>query len=701
MKRFVLFCLTVLFVLAAQALEIGLTYRIVSKKFPSKSLFVVDSQREANVDVVLWTETNVPSQQWKLISASNGQYALQNVYASMFAASRSKAEGGTLCTNSSRTSSRLVIEVVDEATGLCHIKPSSGALNLCAKTGEDGELLAWAQPDGEDEGQLWVFETVTPKGTFDEALRDELMDDYLSHHLQQKGSAYRTFGNGGWGEAEQLEVLLDAYESTGRERYLTAAKQVYSYFNSKVGSDWTGGASEGYHWYGYDYNDDVMWQIIAVARLGWLTGKSTYTKAARENFDRIYQRAYIPFTGMMRWAEQTGDRYSTNSCIQGSTEVAACYLAMSGCGEEYFEKARDIYAAQRRFLAQSMLTGQIWDNVVWDPETQKVKSKNEWASTYNQGTMLGAACLLYMHYGESEYLSDARKIMSYTKSNLCNSYGIIKVCQDETNGDLCGFKGILMRYVRRFVLDLNQPSYREWMLRNALLAYSNRNADGLTGTGWLKKATAESTTNPFGCSTAASAAVNAVLGNVVKNGFETLQAEAFDYHCGLLVTDEGSSHGTPIIQVANGYWAQYDNVDFGQQTARSISLLASFPSGAASGSIEVYFDKMEGTPAGVIELKDIEASADWLTLAADIAPTTGCHHVFLRFTYATSRSKAYSIDYLQFSTLTIDEQTSVQRPTADGETSYYTLSGIQLPCSPKRGTCVVRRAGKSSLVHFQ
>ena len=704
MKRTFLIAFASLVALAAYALETEQTYRIVSKRFPTKSLFVKDSQRESDIDIVLWTETNVPSQQWRLTTSSNGQYVLQNVYSELFAAPKSKAVGATFSTNTSRTSARLAFEVVDETAGLYRILSNTKTVCLSVSTGEDGELPTWAKPDSMDQGQLWVFETVDAQTTFNTFMRDQMMDDYLKQHLQEKSGNYRTFSNGGWGEAEQLEVLLDAYESTGYERYLTAAKQVYSYFNSKVGSNWTGGAS-GYNWYGYDYNDDVMWQIIAVARLGWLTKKSTYTNAAKANFDRIYQRAYIPFTRMMRWAEQTGDRYSTNSCIQGPTEVAACYLGMSGCGEEYFEKARDIYAAQREYLTQNMASGKVWDNVVWDPTTQTIKDQNEWASTYNQGTMLGAACLLYMHYGDVQYLSDARKIASYTKNNLCNSYGIIKVCQDETNGDLCGFKGILMRYVRRFVLDLKQPTYQEWMICNALLAYCNRNEQGLMGTGWLKKATLQSTTNPFGCSTAASAAVNAVLGNVVKQGFDTLQAEGFDYHCGLIVTDESVSEGTPIVQVANNYWAKYDNVDFGEETARSLTLVASFPKGATTGSIEIYFDKMEGTPAGTIELKDIEASNTWLTMSADISPTIGCHHMFLRFRYSTSDSKAYSIDRFQFSTLSTEQLTNVHQPTvqnswADGDTSYYTLSGIRLSDAPQRGTCIVRQSGKSSLVRF-
>lgn len=51
---------------------------------------------------------------------------------------------------------------------------------------------------------------------------------------------------------------------------------------------------------------------------------------------------------------------------------------------------------------------------------------------------------------------------------MCTADDIISVCQ-VNDGDLCGFKGILMRYARRYVLDLNRPQYQEWLSKNAYL----------------------------------------------------------------------------------------------------------------------------------------------------------------------------------------------------------------------------------------
>lgn len=502
----------------AQAqVEVGKTYRIVSLAAPTMSLITQNSSLESNANIVLWAETDVASQQWTLSGTLPETTTLRNAYSRLAFGLSKTAEGGTA--RQGGTGGRWTLEAVNENENIYKFQQKSNGLYLTAIADEQGKYIDGSVPQmaaaTDDLTQQWKLIEVEPKTTFTAAMREEMMDAYVKKAVESVGSNRQTFGKGGWGEAEQLEVVLDAYETTGRADYLTLAKNIYNYFNANVGTSWNKLVyTDSYHWFGHDFNDDVMWQIMAVARLGLLTGggkNNSYIRAAKKNFDIIYNRAYIPEVGLMRWAESSGDPWGTNSCIAGPTEVAACYLGFAGCGEEYFDKARELYQAQRYALAGNMSTGKVWDSVVWNPETMKVKSKNEWASTYNQGTMLGAASMLYKYYGETQYLSDARKIMSWTKSNLCDSKGIVNVCQGGDNHDLYGFKGILMRYVRRFARDCKQDTYKEWLLKNALHAYCNRSTEGVTPTAWLQKGTAENTTDDFGCSTAASAAVNVIL----------------------------------------------------------------------------------------------------------------------------------------------------------------------------------------------
>ena len=489
--------------------ETGKTYRIESVAADGRSLLTSNSSLDTGVDVVLWRHTNVPSQQWTVVGTSS-QTTIRNVYSTRMLGVASITSGAKARQTGNGSSSRWQLVAVDEEANIYRIRINALYLKADASA-TDGTAPTLASNAQDDVELQWRFVELEPQKEFTAEMREQMMDDYIRKTVERKGANYRTFGGGGWGESEQLEVVLDAYETTGREDYLKLAKDVYSWFNQNVGTSWNRLVyTDNYHWFGHDFNDDVMWQIIATARLGLLSGTSNYIRQAKRNFDIIYDRAYIPFTGLMRWAENTGDRYGTNSCIAGPAEVAACYLGFAGCGEEYFEKARDLYAAQRYVLANNMSTGKVDDSVVWNPETQRVKSRNSWGSTYNQGTMLGAACMLYKYYGDEQYLADAKKIMQWTRSNLCDNHGVVNACQ-VTDGDLAGFKGILMRYVRRLVRDLGETTYEKWLTSNAMHAYCNRSTEGVTPTAWLQKGTDDNTRDDFGLSTAASAAVNVIL----------------------------------------------------------------------------------------------------------------------------------------------------------------------------------------------
>jgi predicted alpha-1,6-mannanase (GH76 family) len=70
-----------------------------------------------------------------------------------------------------------------------------------------------------------------------------------------------------------------------------------------VGTSWNAGTIvAGYDWFGNDFNDDVMWLIIAAIRGYQATGKRMYLDDAKRNFELIYNRAYLGYVGLLRWA---------------------------------------------------------------------------------------------------------------------------------------------------------------------------------------------------------------------------------------------------------------------------------------------------------------------------------------------------------------------------------------------------------------
>lgn len=516
MKRILL---TLLLTLALQAtwatLEIGHTYRIVLDGAPAHSLFVQNSSFSDKAPVVLWTETDVPSQQWQLrVLYSSGMATMANVYTGKYlsVSNGQVVQSTTPCYWTLKQASG-----GDEDTYLLTYLTKSLSVNTMADGASLSTTSAPTALDGGVQSNVWRFVEVEEQRTFTPDMRDRMARGFLDHYLQNKGLAMRTFINGGWGESETMEAVLDMYEQTGDEQYWNTYAYCYRYHQTKVGKNWTGGTlAGGYDWFGYDFNDDVMWHIIGAARAAKLTGKKDYLQDARSNFDAIYQRALLGYVPLMRWAEHTGDRNGTNSCINGPTEVAACYIAIASADESYYEKARTLYSYQRRYLFDST-TGQVYDAVVLDPATAQVVSRNTWASTYNQGTMLGAACLLYQHYGDEQYRQDADRIIHYAMRELCDEHGIVRVCQN-ADGDFQGFKGILMRYAGLYARTFDSQEVNEWLIRNALHAYCNMNSRHYGHSAWLTKAAendhygnVDYGTQAFGASTALSAAFSATL----------------------------------------------------------------------------------------------------------------------------------------------------------------------------------------------
>ncbi|WP_027454484.1 glycoside hydrolase family 76 protein [Xylanibacter brevis] len=458
---------------AMGAIEVGKSYRIAPVADTSKSLMVSNASTSAGAPVVVWTETNVPAQQWTAEDAGDGKMAFRNVYTGMYL----DATSASLTQVANQTGWTLTANA--EQAG-CYTLKQRLSLRLTNPT--EGR-----QPIAGGTGTLWLLEEVQPQTTFDETARQRMLNGYLQQYMQDRGTGYRTFCAGGWGEAETLESILDCYEATGDSRVLDVFESCYNYLKQQVGSSWNKLVyKDDYKWYGHDFNDDVMWLIIAAARAHLLTGKTAYLADAKNNFNTIWNRAYLGYIGMLRWAENSGDRNGTNSCINGPAEVAACYIGMGTGDESYFEKARELYQNQRQYLFEPS-TGKVWDSVVLDPNTLAVKSRNNWVSTYNQGTMLGAAILLYRHYGTEQYKQDADKIINRARVDLCNNEGIIHVCQS-ADGDFQGFKGILMRYAGLYAREFNNEDYQQWVLANAARAYNNMNSRSFGHSAWLTKA---------------------------------------------------------------------------------------------------------------------------------------------------------------------------------------------------------------------
>jgi beta-glucanase (GH16 family) len=118
------------------------------------------------------------------------------------------------------------------------------------------------------------------------------------------------------------------------------------------------------------------------------------------------------------------------------------------------------------------------------------------------------------------------------------------------------------------------------------------------------------------------------------DAYGTIQAESFNAQLGIqteATTDTGG--GQDIGFIANGDWAEYDNVNFGSSPASQfVARVASGAAGGVSGLVEVRLDNVNNAPIGSFAIANTGGWQSWRTVPANISTVTGNHTVFLRFT---------------------------------------------------------------------
>ena len=264
-----------------------------------------------------------------------------------------------------------------------------------------------------------------------------------------------------WMRAEQMEMVLDAYERTYNAQHLAMFTKLFRGFV----------ADHGVNWAQNKYNDDIMWMVIACARAFLLSGNSDFLNAARTNFDLCYARAASPEMGGGLWWKV--DNRSKNACVNGPGAIAAYLLGQATGEAEYFTKARDIFLWERATLFDPA-TGQVHDNI-------NIRGRvARFALTYNQGTFVGAANLL-------GYVDEARLAASYAMNQLCKD-GYLPAAGEK--GDGGGFNGICVRWIARFMNDRGeQGTFEPWLQRNAEAAWqARRSEDNLSWCRWPQPA---------------------------------------------------------------------------------------------------------------------------------------------------------------------------------------------------------------------
>ncbi|MGC3959936.1 MAG: glycoside hydrolase family 76 protein [Verrucomicrobiota bacterium] len=261
-----------------------------------------------------------------------------------------------------------------------------------------------------------------------------------------------------WERAEQMEMLLDVYERTSNPVCLTMFSNVFNGFLTDHKANWS--------W--NEFNDDIMWAVIACARAYQHTGNPAFRDTAKANFDLCYKRASSTNLGGGLWWKT--DNRSKNACVNGPGAIAAHLLYQINGDPAYLAKAEHMYQWVRATLFDTN-TGAVYDNI-------SRRGRMDWHKfSYNQGTFIGAAHLLG-HTNEARLAAD-HLMHAMSRDGVLPHYG--------ENGDGGGFNGIAVRWLVKYLKERGMvEQYQAVLHRNVEAAWNvRRQADDLSWSDWM------------------------------------------------------------------------------------------------------------------------------------------------------------------------------------------------------------------------
>ena len=513
------------------------------------------------------------------------------------------------------------------------------------KKDKDGaQVRLWTKAKSVDyePRQIWRIEkSDAENSSFTEAMADKALEAFKSkYYVKNSTTGYDSLGGGFWGIAEVMEAMLDGYETTGKSIYRDMFQNTYKDFIARNGDYWSNN----------DFNDDIAWAVLDSVRAYLLFGDQSYLDIAKKNWDFMYKRGTEGRTdGMIRWSHENGRGDGTLSCINGPATVGACYLAIATGDDSYYTKAKRVFDAWRNsslYVREGDDAGHVWDS-----------AGNAWRSTYNQGTFLGAAIMLYEKYGTQQYYDDACNVMANTVKNLC--YNNILKEENTNSGDLSGMRGILMRYMRKFIVDFNKGEYLSFFKDNARVAWMNSNSKGIMQCSWQKKASEYATWDSFAAYNAISLMANmpTYADSLQRDAYSNIEAEDLDYCKGLISENSGgTSGGRSLGGVKNGNYAAYYNIDFGETGASKLTFKYSKSTEKedAKGTLEFRLGSTTGPLIAKASIENTGTWQNWKEVTIDTARITGVQNVYIVFKSDTPH--VCNFDYFKFTKATKDDQ---------------------------------------------
>jgi predicted alpha-1,6-mannanase (GH76 family) len=259
-----------------------------------------------------------------------------------------------------------------------------------------------------------------------------------------------------WTQAIYWDMVMNAYEQTKNPAYYKMITDVYDGgYQRYDGYNWDNTTT----WFIYD---DMMWWVMSLTRAYDITKNTIYLEKAKAGFKRIWDGSYDPIKGGMFWDFKHSGK---NACINYPTVIAAMRLYDITKDGAYLTKAQDVYSWARNNLFD-ISKGRVADHKIGD------NNPGYEDYTYNQGTCIGAALLLYKATNKQSYLDDAKLAAQYTKAVMSDANGILPAEGDYNEQGV--LKTIFAQYLAELAKVYPEGNYAKWAVYNANTAWNNR-----------------------------------------------------------------------------------------------------------------------------------------------------------------------------------------------------------------------------------
>jgi len=279
---------------------------------------------------------------------------------------------------------------------------------------------------------------------------------------------------GWWNAANALTAVTDYTRRTGDPTYTWV-----------IGRTFRAARWRRRHFLNRFFDDNGWWALAWLSAYD-LTGDERYLAAARRIFADMVSGWDEVFGGGLWWNR---DRGYKNAITNELFLAVATGLHRRSPGRDgtYLDWAR----REWEWFDAAGLVGA--EDLVNDGLTDAGANNGRPTYTYNQGVILGGLADLYAITGDGAYLRRGESIADAALRTLTGPPGgrSAGVLTEPGESDITGraddasqFKGIFVRNLCEFYACAPRPAYRDFILLNARSVWNNRNARDQFGLSW-------------------------------------------------------------------------------------------------------------------------------------------------------------------------------------------------------------------------